>query len=186
MDDMKSAVYTVEELNEVKRPRLNELARKINVGDLRGTNKALVERMILRTKTVRCTWDGAGDLIAPPDEVTTPTMVEEVKAPTEAPKATVAKVNTKRIHPVLGEWNKYIIEAREVELKDETFANNHFAARIQMGVEVMLPDAFANFVATSCYSIEHYYDETRMDPTTGKMGLHTKRNIPDFFVRRVA
>ena len=166
MSDMETANYTYEELSDKKRPDLNKLARKLKVQDLRGKNEDLIERMINKTKTVRCTWDSDGDLIAPHEA-----MAQEGAG--------------KRMHPVLGEWKTYVIEAREHELVDETFANNHFSARIKMGEEVTIPEGFAKFIANSCYSFEHYYDETKMDPATGKMGLHTKRRISDFFTREV-
>ena len=167
MSDMKSAIYSIEELSELKRPELNKLAKKLKLEDLRGKNEDLVSRMVIKTKSVRCLWDSDGDLVAP------------------AETASAVQGDGKRRHPVLGEWKKYVVEAREHELVDETFANNDFAARIQMGKEVMLPEGFAKFIATSCYSIEHYYDDTKIDPVSGKLGLHTKRQVPDFFTREV-
>lgn len=165
MEDMnKSALYTYEELQELKRPELNRLAKKLGINDLKGKNDDIIERMINRTKTVRCTWDSEGDLVAP----------KETKP-----------VESKRVHPVLGEWNKYIIEARDNTITDETFANNHFSARIKMNEEVNIPTMFADFISNSCYSLEHYYDETKINPETGLMGLHTKRRVSDFFVRKV-
>ena len=167
MEDMnsKSALYTYEELDSKPRPELNKLARKLKIDSLKGKNTDIIERMILKSKTVRCTWDEEGDLVAP---------LEEAK--------TVGGV---RKHPVLGQWKMYVVEARESELKDEQFANNDFAARIQMGKEVSLPESFAKFIANSCYSFVHFYDETKIDPETGKYGLHTKRKEADFFVRPV-
>jgi len=163
---MKSANYSYEELSDHKRPRLNQIAKKLKIHDLKGKNEEIIERIVNKTKMVRCTWDKEGDLVAPVEQVTVTS-------------------DGKRRHPVLGEWKKYVVEAREHELQDETFANNHFAARIQMGKEIMLPEGFAKFIANSCYSIEHYFDETKMDPTTGKIGLHTKRTVPDFFCREI-
>jgi hypothetical protein len=166
MENMnQSAVYTYEELAELKRPELNKRAKLLLINDLKGKNDDLIERIITKTKTVRCSWDTEGNLVAP--------------------KETVVQDNGVRRHPVLGEYHKYIVEARESELNDETFANNHYAARIKMGEPVIIPDGFANFIANACYSFEHYYDENKLDPTTGKMGLHTKRRISDFFVRRI-
>jgi len=163
MDDMKSAVYSYEELGEFKRPDLNRLAKKLKIHDLKGKNEDIIERMINKTKIVRCTWDTEGDLVAPAE-------VDVVE-------------NGKRNHPVLGEWKTYVIEARDTTVLDETFANNHFAARIEMNKPVNLPEQFAKFIQNSCYSLEHYYDENRIDPATGKMGLHTSRRVSDYFVR---
>jgi len=164
MGNMETANYSYEELSDKKRPELNKLAKKLKLHDLRGKNEDIVERMINKTKTVRCSWDSDGDLVAPQEA--------EVQ-------------NGKRIHPVLGEWRKYIVEAREAELKDETFANNDFSARITMGKEVMLPMGFAKFIRTACYTTEHYYDEAKIDPATGTMGLHTSRKVSDFFCNEV-
>jgi len=166
MDDMnKSAVYTFEELENKKRPELNKLSKLLGIRELSGRNVDLIEKMITKTKTVRCTWNDEGNLVAP--------------------KETIIQADGKRIHPVLGEWKKYIVRARESELIDETFANNHFAARIVMNQEVMLPSGFAKFIANACTTREHYYDESKFDPTTGKMGTHTTREIPDFFITEV-
>lgn len=159
-----NAVYTYEELSMLKRPELNKRAKLLKLNDLRGKNEDLVERMIIKSKTVRCTWNEEGNLVAPVE-------------------AQVS--NGVRTHPVLGEWKKFVVEARESELKDETFANNDFSARIIMGEEVMLPVGFAKFIRTSCYSTEHYYDENKIDPATGKLGLHTSRRISDFFCNQV-
>ena len=159
-----SATYSYEELSDKKRPELNKLAKKLKLNDLRGKNEDLIERIILKTKTVRCTWDSDGDLVAPQEA--------EVQ-------------NGKRTHPVLGEWKKYVVEARDIDLKDETFANNDFAARIKMGETVSLPVGFAKFIRTACYTLEHYYDETKRDPATGQMGLHTSRKVSDFFCNEI-
>jgi hypothetical protein len=166
MENMnQSAVYTVEELNNLTRPQLNIKAKKLNLANRAGKNSDLIDKMIAKTKTVRCSWDTDGDLVAP--------------------KETIVQDNGKRIHPVLGEYKKYIIDARESELKDETFANSHYAARIEMGKIVEIPEGFAKFIANSCYTMEHYYDENKYDPTTGKMGMHTSRRLPDFFCREI-
>ncbi len=164
MDDMKSAIYSYEELSELKRPELNKRAKLLRINDLKGKNEDLIERMIIKSKTVRCTWNEDGNLLAPVEE---------------------AVADGVRKHPVLGEWRKYIVEAREQDLKDETFANNDFSARIVMGQEVMLPMGFAKFIRTACYSLEHYYDETKIDPATGRLGLHTSRKVSDFFANEV-
>ena len=161
---MKAALYTYEELGMLKRPELNKLAKLLKLSDLRGNNEDLIERMIIKTKTVRCTWDTDGNLVAPHEEV--------------------IHTNGSRRHPVMGEWKNYIIEARDSTLTDETFANNDFSARIQMNQVVNIPEGFAKFIQNSCYSLEHYYDESKIDPVTGKMGLHTSRRVSDFFCRQ--
>lgn len=163
-DNFKSATYTYEELSVLKRNELNQRAKKLLINSLKGKNEELIERIINKTKMVRCTWDNMGHLIAPKETVV---------------------ADGKRIHPVLGEWKKYIVEARDPDLKDETFANNDYAARIVMGQEVALPEQFAKFINNSCYSLEHYYDETKRDPETGKFGMHTSRRVADFFCREV-
>ena len=142
----QSAVYSYEELAELKRPELSKRAKLLKITSLSGRNEDLIERMINKSKTVRCTWDNEGNLIAP------------VETHTESGV---------RKHPALGEWKDYIVEAREQELKSETFANNHFSARIKMGEKVNIPEGFAKFIRTSCYSLEHFYDETKIDPATG-------------------
>jgi len=165
MSDMKnSAVYSYEELSELKRQDLNKRAKLVRVNDLKGKNEDLIERIITKTKTVRCTWNEDGNLVAPQEQ--------------EIHKGV-------RTHPVLGEWKNYIVEARDIDLKDETFANNDFAARIKMGETVSLPVGFAKFIRTACYTLEHYYDETKRDPATGQMGLHTSRKVSDFFCNEI-
>jgi len=163
METRESAIYSYEELQEKKRPELNKLAKLLSLNDLRGKNEDLIERMIIKTKTVRCSWDSDGNLVAP--------------------KETVVQDDGKRMHPALGEWKKYIVEARDQTVQDETFANNHFAARIKMNEVVTIPEGFAKFIQNACYSLEHYYDEGKIDPATGQMGLHTSRRVSDYFCR---
>jgi hypothetical protein len=164
-DTFKSAIYTVQELGNLKRPDLNRIARKLKIKEVTGKNEDLISRIVQRSMSVRCTWDEDGELVAPEEFVNASTGV--------------------RTHPVLGEWKYYIVEAREQDVIDETFANNHFSARIKMGEKIAMPKGFADFISNSCYTMEHYYDEQKIDPETGTVGYHTSRRLPDFFVREV-
>ena len=158
---MTAAVYTELELSEHKRPQLNKLAKKLGITSLAGKNEDLIERMVTKSKSVRCTWDNDGDLVAP---------------------KSVEVVNGKRTHPVMGEYKEVIIRARKEDIVDEQFNNGHYAARIIMGEPVKLPEGFIKFITTACVSIDHYYDENKINPETGQLGLHTSRSIPEFYV----
>ena len=154
--------YTEEDLKDLKRPELNRLAKKIGINDLRGKNVDFIAKMIDKTETSTCEYDDMGELIA----------IEAVQ-------------KNVRTHPVLGEYVRAIVTARDHDTKVEVFANNHYQARIRMGDEVIIPKGFIKFINTSCHSLEHYYDETKFNSETGKYGVHTKRKIPDFFASEV-
>ena len=161
MSDMRDQpVYTTEHLSGLKRPEMNRLAKKIGINNLKGKNDDMIIRMIEQSEINECEFDEMGEL----------SLVR------------VAKTNNVRRHPVLGEYVNVTVTPRDPEIKQEFFGNNDYQCTIRMNEPVRIPTGFVTFINSACYSIEHYYDETKMDPASGKMGLHTQRKIPDFFV----
>ena len=157
-----NAAYKHDDLSGLKRPELNRLAKKLGLNDLRGKNDSIIDRMVNASETQTCEFDEMGELVA-------------VQA--------VAK-NVRR-HPVLGEYVKAVVNPRDSEIKEEFFANNHYQCRIRMGEEVFIPVDFIKFINKSCHSVEHYYDERKYNPETGKYGLHTERKVQDYFATMV-
>ena len=125
------------------------------MNSLKGRNEDMIERMIEQSETNECEFDEMGELSV-------------IKA---------KKADNVRRHPVLGEYVMVEVTPRDPEIRSEFFGNNDYQATIRMNTPVRIPVGFVKFINKSCYSIEHYYDETKMDPTSGKMGLHTQRKI---------
>ncbi len=158
----ESAVYTHNELDGIKRPELSRIAKLLKVNDLSGKNEAIIERIVMATKTNRCTINENGDIVAP------------------------NKVETReKIHPTAGEYGKYIITARDETVTREAFQNNSYKMTIKMGEEVRIPVSFADFIANSCYSVKSKWDKSKIDPETGELGIVTKQRLPDFFLQKV-
>ncbi len=162
MEDIVKQAYALNDLEGIKRPELNRLAKKIGINDLRGKNDAFIQRMIDVSETKECEYDDAGELIA----------LDKI-------------VDNTRVHPVLGKYIKCVVNARDAEIKENFFANSHYSARIRMGDEIVIPEGMMKFINTSCYTVEHYYDDSRFNPETGKYGLHTQRKVQDFFCNQV-
>ncbi len=152
------AAYTLDDLKDIKRPELNRLAKKIGINDLRGKNADFIQRMIDVSETKECEYDDTGELIS----------LDKV-------------IDNKRIHPVLGEYVKCIVNARDNELREEFFANSHYSCRIRMGDEIMIPMGMMKFINSSCHTLEHYYDDKKFNPETGKYGVHSQRKVQDFY-----
>ena len=162
MEDMIKTAYTAEDLKDIKRSELNRLAKKIGINNLRGKNEEMIERMVSKSETENCEYDEMGEL-------------SFVQTSTERAK----------IHPVLGEYVTVVITSRDPEVKREFFANNDYQCNAPMDREIVIPEKFIKFINSSCYSIEHYYDELAIDPETGNRGLHTSRQIQSYFCNRV-
>ena len=157
MEHTVKVAYRKDDLEGLKRPELNRLAKKIGINDLRGKNVDFIDKMIKQSEESNCEYDDMGEL-----------QVVGIITPNE------------RTHPVLGKYVKVVVSARDSEIKADVFANSHYQARIRMGDEITIPEGFVKFI-NSCHSIEHYYDETKFNPETGKYGLHTQRKIQDYF-----
>jgi hypothetical protein len=114
--------------------------------------------MINTSETTRCEYDEQGELQA--------IQTTEDRA---------------KRHPVLGKYVKVMIVPRDSEIKREFFANNDYQCNTPMNTPVIIPEGFMAHINTACYSIESSYDEHKLDPATGHMGMTTKRKIPDFF-----
>ncbi len=153
-------IYRYDDLSGLKRPELNRLAKKVGVNDFKGKNDAVIERMIKQSEINECEFDEMGEL--------------SIK--------NVPKRDNKRRHPVLGEYIPVQVSSRDPDIKQEFFGNNDYQATIQMNNTVIIPKGFVKFIRTACHSLEHYFDDTKINPATGKMGLHTTRKVPDFFV----
>jgi len=162
MENMTRAAYTKQELQDLKRPEINRLAKKIGINNLRGKNTDMIDRMIDVCETKECEYDDMGEIIA----------IDKI-------------VQNTRTHPVLGEYVKIVVNARDNELREEFFANSHYSCRIRMGDEVMIPIGMMKFINNSCHTLEHYYDDKKYNPETGKYGVHTERKTQDFYASLV-
>ncbi len=158
MENIQKVAYTKQELEDLKRPEINRLAKKIGINNLRGKNADMIDRMIDVCETKECEYDDMGEIIA----------LDKI-------------VSNERIHPVLGKYVKVVVNSRDNELREEFFANSHYSCRIRMGEEVMIPEGMMSFINKSCHTLEHYYDEKRFNQETGKYGVHTQRKVQDFF-----
>ncbi len=159
----ESAVYSYDELEGTKRPELNRIAKLLKVNDLSGKNEAIIERIVIATKTQRCIINANGDLVAP--------------SSTEA---------NKRVHPTAGEYGKFIVTPRDESITREAFQNNQYKMTVKMGEEANMPVSFANFIANSCYEMKSKWDSNKLDPNTGERGMVVKTRLPTFFVQRIS
>ena len=157
-----NVAYKYDDLSGLKRPELNRLAKKLGINDLKGKNEDMIERMINTSESSNCQYDDMGELQA---------------------QQTVAE-RTRR-HPVLGEYVKAVITPRDQEVEREFFANNDYQCNAPMNREVVIPIDFIKFINKSCYEIENYYDEHRINPETGHRGMHTSRRVQNYFCSQV-
>jgi len=162
MEDMNKTAYKAEDLQGIKRSELNRLAKKIGINNLRGKNEEIIQRMVDKSETEECEYDEMGEL----------SFVQSTE-------------ERAKVHPVLGKYVTVIITARDNEVKREFFANNDYQCNAPMNREVVIPEGFIKHINTACYSVEHYYDADAINPETGEKGLHTKRQIQDYFCNRV-
>ena len=162
MEHTDKVAYKLDDLSGLKRPELTRLAKKLGINDLKGKNETLIERMITTSETTRCEYDDMGELQA------IQTAEERVKR-----------------HPVLGEYVKAVITPRDSEVKREFFANNDYQCNAPMNQEIVIPVEFIKFINTSCYELEHHYDEHKMNPETGMRGVDTTRRVQNYFCSQV-
>ena len=162
MEDMIKAAYKAEDLQDIKRTELNRLAKKIGINNLRGENEEMIQRMVDKSETESCEYDEMGEL----------SFVQ-------------TQEERKKIHPVLGEYVTAVITPRDNETKREFFANNDYQCNAPMNREIVIPEQFIKFINSSCYEVEHYYDEDAINPETGHKGYHTSRRVQNYFANKV-
>jgi len=89
----------------------------------------------------------------------------------------------KRVHKLLGEYRKVIVNARDPKDTSLFFSIGLYTVEFRAGDTVELPAGMVKFIK-SCYALEPYFDKHAISEN-GNVGVHTTREVPLYFIETV-
>jgi len=99
---------------------------------------------------------------------------------THAPSKIVDGV---RRHPVLGDYRKVRVQARDPKDTNLFFSIGLYTVEFRAGDTVALPKGMIKFIK-SCYTLEPYFDKQGISEN-GNIGVHTTREVSLYFVESI-
>jgi len=89
----------------------------------------------------------------------------------------------KRYHPILGEYKKVRVQARDPKDTSLFFSIGLYTVEFRAGDVVELPKGMIKFIK-NCYTLEPYFDKQAISEN-GNIGVHTTREVSLYFVETV-